>query len=173
VTEFSRAFSLDTIGTTPRTVTIDASETECSALCKRFGLVALAKLTAQATLVQQGAAIVATGRFDAALTQCCIASAEDVPALIGEGFTIRFVAALADDSAPDEIELLADDCDSVEYDGQAIDLGEAVAQSLGLALDPFPRSAAAARILRDAGVLSEDEVVSGAFAGLKGLLQKP
>ncbi|MFM9853148.1 MAG: YceD family protein [Sphingomonadaceae bacterium] len=172
MSEFSRAFRLDTIGTTARSVTIEASVDERAALAQRFGLVALDSLTATATLVQQSTAIIASGMLDAALTQSCIASAEDVPAIISEPFSIHFVASLADDETPDELELLADDCDSVEHDGQSVDLGEAVAQSLGLALNPFPRCAEAARILRAAGVLSEDEVVGGAFAGLKGLLRK-
>jgi uncharacterized metal-binding protein YceD (DUF177 family) len=172
VIEFSRLFRLDTIGTQAQSVSIEATEAERAALSERFGLVALKALSAKATLVQEGKAVLATGRLGASLVQSCIASADDVPAMIGEPFTIRFVASLADDHTPDEHELLADDCDSVEYDGQVIDLGEAVAQTLGLALDPFPRSAEAARILREAGVLSEDEVETGPFAGLKGLLGK-
>jgi uncharacterized metal-binding protein YceD (DUF177 family) len=168
--EFSRVFRLDTIGTTAQSLSIEANATECAALAERFALVALETLSASARIVQQGSAIIATGTFEAALIQSCIASADHVPVRISEPFTIRFVASLGGDDTPDEHELLADDCDSVEHDGQVIDLGEAVAQSLGLALDPFPRSAQAARVLREAGVLSEEEVLTGPFAGLKGLL---
>ena len=52
----------------------------------------------------------------------------------------------------DEIELSEDDCDTVFYTGGAIDLGEAAAETLALALDPFPRSPGAAAALREAGV---------------------
>jgi uncharacterized metal-binding protein YceD (DUF177 family) len=72
-----------------------------------------------------------------------------------------------------ELELEADDCDTMFHDGQTIDLGEAVAQSLGLALNPYPRSPEAEKMLKAAGVKSEDEVVpTGALAGLKDLLAK-
>ena len=47
----------------------------------------------------------------------------------------------------------------MEIEGGAIDLGEAAAETVALALDPFPRSARAAEVLRAAGVISEDDVV--------------
>jgi hypothetical protein len=40
-----------------------------------------------------------------------------------------------------------------------IDLGEAAAETMALALDPFPRSPGAAAALKEAGVIGEDEVV--------------
>ncbi len=167
--EFSRAFSLDTIGTVPRTVSIAANATEAAGLAQRFGLASLTKLEANATLIMRGDAISAQGRFTADVVQSCTASGEDVPAHFDEAFSVRFVAPFTQSSASDEIELLADDCDTVDHDGQSVDLGEAVAQTLGLSLDPFPRSQAAAHLLRKAGVLAEDEVETGPFAGLKGL----
>ena len=168
--EFSRGFRLDTIGTTPRTVSIEADEGERTALATRFGLVSLDHLTAVATLSLHDGAVIARGRFEARLVQSCIASADDVPAVFADPFSIRFVAALADGESADEIELLEGDCDSVEHDGQIVDLGEAVAQTLGLAINPFPRSPRASDILKAAGVISEDDFETGPFAGLKGLL---
>ena len=53
----------------------------------------------------------------------------------------------------------------------ATDLG-AVAETLALSLDPFPRAPDADAVLRAAGVLSEDEAVTGPFAALKGLKDK-
>jgi uncharacterized protein YutE (UPF0331/DUF86 family) len=53
------------------------------------------------------------------------------------------------------------------YTDGAIDLGEAVAQTMALALDPFPRSTNAEAALREAGVISEEE--AGPFGALKGL----
>jgi len=55
----------------------------------------------------------------------------------------------------------------VFHDGAAIDLGGAIADTLALALDPYPRSAAAETALREAGVLSEEE--AGPFAALAQL----
>jgi uncharacterized metal-binding protein YceD (DUF177 family) len=168
--EFSRPFSVDTIGTQVRIVEIAATPVECAALAARFGLVSVSRLEATGKLFAEGKAIIASGQLSADAVQSCIASAADVPVKIREPYLIRFVAALADDATPDEVELGEADCDTVEHDGHDVDLGEAVAQSFGLALDPFPRAPDAAAILKAAGVLSEDEVQVGPFAGLKGLL---
>jgi uncharacterized metal-binding protein YceD (DUF177 family) len=45
----------------------------------------------------------------------------------------------------------------VFHDGAVIDLGTAVADTLALSLDPYPRSATADAALKEAGVLSESE----------------
>ena len=43
------------------------------------------------------------------------------------------------------------------HDGAEIDLGTAIADTLALSLDPYPRSAAADAALKEAGVLTEAE----------------
>ena len=94
-----------------------------------------------------------------------------VPATIDEPVALRFVAHA--ESAPDEIELSEDDCDTVPIEGSAIDLGEAAAETMALALDPFPRAPGAAAALREAGVLSEEEArPAGALAGLREALER-
>jgi uncharacterized metal-binding protein YceD (DUF177 family) len=170
--EFSRCFALGTIGTTPRTVSISADNQECIALSKRFDLVAIDELAAQATLVSEDDTILCTGTLSASVTQECVATAAPIPAILKTDFLIRFVAHPDESTLPDEIEINADDCDIIEHDGQAIDLGEAVAQTLLLALDPFPRASGYAETLRAAGVIGENEAGNSAFAGLKGLLGK-
>ena len=171
--EFSRSFALNTIGTTPRTVSISGDANECAALAARFDLVAIDRLEAQATLVSEGDSILCTGALRANVVQGCVATQAQVAAAINTNFTIRFVAHLTEAAPADEIEIDVDDCDMIEHDGQAIDLGEAVAQTLLLSLDPFPRAKNAAATLKAAGVIAEDEVGNAAFAGLKNLLGKP
>jgi len=59
------------------------------------------------------------------------------------------------------------------HDGQAIDLGAAIADSLALGLDPYPRGAQAEQTLRQAGVVPEDEARPySALSALKGMLDK-
>ena len=55
----------------------------------------------------------------------------------------------------------------VFHDGAAIDLGSAIADTLALTLDPYPRSAGAEAPLKEAGVLSEEQ--AGPFAALAKL----
>jgi uncharacterized metal-binding protein YceD (DUF177 family) len=172
VPEFSRCFALNTIGTIQRDVSIAANADEQAALAARFNLIAINRLEAKATLISEGDAILCTGMLSADVVQECVATAVPIAASLKTDFVIRFVAHLGDGSNADEIEIDVDDCDTVEHDGQVIDLGESVAQTLLLALDPFPRDAKAEKTLKAAGVIGEDEVGNGAFAGLKGLLSK-
>jgi uncharacterized metal-binding protein YceD (DUF177 family) len=69
----------------------------------------------------------------------------------------------------EEIELGAEDCDVVFYDGSAIDLGSAIADTLALSIDPYPRSAGADAALKEAGILTQEQASPfAALATLKG-----
>jgi uncharacterized metal-binding protein YceD (DUF177 family) len=81
-----------------------------------------------------GLAVLAQGRLLAEVTQTCVTSAEDFAARVEEAFTIRFVPAGAEREDPDP-----DLPDEVPFEADTIDLGEAAAEQLGLALDPWPR----------------------------------
>jgi uncharacterized metal-binding protein YceD (DUF177 family) len=166
--EFSRPFRLDTIGDAPRTVAVEAEEAERGALATRFGLIALDRLDATAALARDGDVVIATGRIRAEAVQACVASGEPVPAHIDEEFALRFTPPVT--PAEEEIELEEGELDVLTYEGGAVDLGEAVAQTLALALDPFPRAPGADAALREAGVVSEEE--TGPFAALKALKDK-
>lgn len=168
--EFSRLRRLDTLGGAPVALTVEADEAERAALAQRFGLIAIGALKGDLSLVRDGDAVTVTGRVTAGVEQPCIATGDPVPAAIDEPLLLRFLPETEIANA-DEIELAEPDCDVVGYAGGAIDLGEAVAETMALALDPFPRSAAAAEALRAAGVIPEEEARSlGAFASLKDKL---
>ncbi|RYD86229.1 MAG: DUF177 domain-containing protein [Sphingomonadales bacterium] len=165
--EFSRLARIDTLGEGGRIMTVEADAAERAALATRFGLISLDSLSAEAALRREGDIILAEGRIRAAVVQACVASAAPVPAAIDESFVLRFVPEGQD--VGEEIELDAEDFDTIDYQGGAVDLGEAVAETLALSLDPFPRAPDADAILKAAGVLSEDEAVTGPFAALKAL----
>jgi len=168
--EFSRAVRIDAIGVEPRHMAIEAEPEELAALSRRFGLVAIDRLAAEADIARkQGAAVVARGRVTAAVTQSCVASGEPVEAAIDEPFEVEFRPTPAAD-ADDEIELGQSELDVVFFDGGVIDLGEAVAETVALALDPYPRAPGAAEALKAAGVKSEEE--AGPFGALAGLRDK-
>ena len=67
----------------------------------------------------------------------------------------------------EELELDAEDVDTIGYDGQQIDMGEAVAETMALAMTPYPRSPQADAYLKEAGVLSEEQ--ASPFAALLAL----
>lgn len=168
--EFSRPVRIDTLGEGGRTLTVEADPAERAALARRFELISLEALSADAALRREADSIFVEGRIRASVEQACVATGAAVPAAIDEPFSLRFVPA--GQAAGEEIELDAEDVDTIDYEGGAIDLGEAVAETLALSLDPFPRAADADAVLREAGVLSEDEVVAGPFAALQALKDK-
>ena len=154
--EFPRAERVDTIGDVPRTVRIEADEAERRRLAGRFGLIAVDALAAEFTLYRDAAGIVAQGRVTATVTQACSITGDPIGAVVHEPVHLRFVEP-------------SEHADEIELDDGAIDLGEAAAETMALALDPYPRSPAAEAALRAAGVKREDEVENAAFGGLAAL----
>ncbi|WP_375398384.1 DUF177 domain-containing protein [uncultured Sphingomonas sp.] len=166
--EFSRPVRIETLGEGERAIEIAADATECAALAERFGLLAVDRLEARFAVRREAGAIAATGQVTATLVQACSVTGDPLPATVDEEVALRFVD---DDAATgDEIELTDDDLDVIAYDGGAIDLGEAAAETMALALDPFPRGPRAAHALREAGVIGEEE--AGPFGALAGLKDK-
>jgi uncharacterized metal-binding protein YceD (DUF177 family) len=171
--EFSRPERIDTIGARERTVTLSADDAERAALAARFGLVSIGRLEATLAVRQEASGIAVRGRVGADVVQACTVTDEPIPATIDEPVALLFVSE-GSAGEDEEIELDEGALDTVPYEGGAIDLGEAAAETMALALDPFPRSANAAAALREAGVLTEEEAKpKGALAGLGDLLRKP
>ncbi len=168
--EFSRTHKADAIGRLPAQLQIAAEPEERAALAKRFGLAALDRLEADYGLTVEDGAITARGRVRAALAQPCVATGTPVPETIDSDFVLRFVVEREEAQAADELELDAEDCDTIGYDGHVIDMGEAVAETMALAMEPFPRAPDADAYLKEAGVLSEEQ--ASPFAALLGLKDK-
>lgn len=170
--EFSRPVRIDTLGAAPRRMRIEASADERAALRRRFGMVALDRLEADLSVSVNDAEIVAEGTLRAAAQQACVVTAEPVERNVEEPFRILFRPQPAGGGGDDEIEIGSDDeLDVVFYDGAMVDVGEAAAQTLALALDPYPRAPGAEAALREAGVI--DESRAGPFGALAGLKNRP
>ncbi|MES3091220.1 YceD family protein [Sphingomonas aerolata] len=168
--EFSRPERLDTIGERDRSVTFAATPEERRKLAARFAILSVDLLEARFTIRRDTAGIVAKGHVTAKVVQACSVTDEPLTATIEEPVALRFVDDFG--AVEGEIELSDDVLDTVPIDGGAVDLGEAAAETLALALDPFPRGPNAAAALRAAGVISEDEYQPvNAFSGLKAKLE--
>lgn len=172
--EFSRTVRVDTLSAAPRQLSIGADESERAALARRFGLVGIERMTAEASLTRSGEEVRAHGILSAAVVQSCVASHVPVPAEVEEEFSVVFRPHPAGVSDEEEIELSEGELDVIFYDGAAVDIGEAVAETLSLSLDPYPRSKEAEAALREAGVKSEEEqrAETSPFAGLAALKDK-
>lgn len=160
--EFSRVVRAHDVGTTARHEAVEAKPAERAALAARFDLAALDRLTADLTVVRDVGGICVTGRFVAAGSQACVVSGEAVAFALDEAVDLRFSEAVP---LGEEIELGDSDLDVVPLDGDHLDLGEAVAQSLGLALDPYPRAPDDVRAAAARFVVSEAEATAAAEAG--------
>lgn len=149
-----------------------ADDSERAAIVERLGLSSLETLKAHAILQRDGAAIIATGRVHARCAQPCVATGEPVPAHVDEPFALTFLPEPSATKPDEELELGQGDLDTIFHDGASIPLGDALIDTLGLGLDPYPRSANAEAALKDAGVLSEEEASPfAALAALKGKLK--
>ena len=166
--EFSHIVRLSEIGSAARTGKLTASEEERQKLAQRFDLPRINSLEASYTLEADGERIGFTGLLESDVLQCCAITGEDFEVQLRENFDISFIPKREIDE--EEIELTEEDCDIVEFENAQLDLGEAIAQSLYLALDPFPRGPDADAVARKKGLQSEEE--AGPFGALAALKDK-
>jgi len=142
--EFSRPIALDRIGLKEKSYEIEADPAECAALAERLGVPAVDHFTAtiRLRLTGGGKIVRLSGTIRAALTQICGVTLEPISADVAEDFTRLYTIEAADEAAEVVIEIDEDAPDPIE-DGH-IDMGEAAAEHLALAMDPFPRAPGAA-----------------------------
>lgn len=162
--EFSRM--IDAARFDGKPIAIEANEAERAALAKRFGLVSIARLAAEISLTPDGEAVQANGALSASIVQSCAISGDDLPVEIDEPLALRFVPDHAQ-AVEEEIELTEEELDEIPFDGRHFDLGEAVAQSLSLAIDPYAAGPGAEDV-RERGDLTDAASV-GPFAALAKL----
>jgi uncharacterized metal-binding protein YceD (DUF177 family) len=161
--EFSRP--VDRRNLTDKPLELVADEGERNALAERFGLVAIERLEASLSLAAEGEAVEAHGTLSADVVQTCAVTGDDLRLAISEPLTLRFVPETKIDV--EEIELAEEELDEIAYSGTAFDLGDAVAQSLALAIDPYATGPNADAVRKEAGL--GDEASSGPFAALAAL----
>jgi uncharacterized metal-binding protein YceD (DUF177 family) len=165
--EFSHIVKLSEIGSTSRTGKLSASEEERHKLAQRFDLPKINTLDATYILLAGENRIGFTGRIESNLQQRCSVTGESFQIRLREEFDIAFVPKLEIEGVNEEIELTEEDCDIIEYDNGQLDLGEAIAQTLYLALDPFPRGPNADVVAREILKSEEEAGPFGALAALK------
>ena len=154
---------------------VEANEAERGALAKRFGITAIHALTAKVDFSEKDDAVVASGTFSATLEQPCAVTRDDFTYDISEAFSLRFVPAgrLGEYEEDAEFELTEEDLDEIEYEGETFDLGEAIAQELGLAIDPYREGPDADAVRAETGIESdEDRKPSGPLAEALAALKK-
>ena len=133
--EFSRPVPLGLVGPEGRREILEADEPERAALARRFGIPAVESLRAELRLSPETDGTVrAEGRLVADVVQTCVVTLEPVQQRVEEDVALRLLSSGREpQDEPDEV-------DEVATRHGVADLGEAVAEQLALALDPYPRA---------------------------------
>jgi len=165
--EFSRLVPLARLGAEPFRQEIAATEAERAALARRFDLPVVDRLSAEVELVRLGGGMFRLrATFSAEFVQSCVVTLDPVRGAASEAFTLLYALPEMEADAGETVE------DEIAFEplvGNAIDVGEAVAQQFSLALPPFPRSPDA---ILDAKVPAADEPGPLA-AALSRLVDRP
>lgn len=137
--EFSRIVVVEKIPASGLQQKIQAKESEREELAARFGLIELKNLEAELVVypMRVDQTVNVTGTLAADVVQQCVVTLEPLPQKVEHAFKVIFAVS-------GEAETLAGPSDMNEDDWEpivngSIDIGELVAQNLGLALDPYPR----------------------------------
>ncbi len=127
--ELSRPLIVERIGAGGLVEDMVASPTERQALAERFGLVALPQLQARLDIARDsGHRVTVQGTLTGRVVQACVITLEPVESTLTE--PIEALYAPEGHDLGDEV---------FGFENGVIDLGELVAQTLALALDPYPR----------------------------------
>jgi hypothetical protein len=154
----------------PGELRLEAGPAERAALAQRIGIEALDSLTAEVELLRVGSAVEITGRIAADIVQHCAISNEPFASHLDEPVALRFVKGREVYRPEEEIEIDSAASDEIEFTGTQFDLGEEIAQSLALTIDPYATGPDAERVRQEAGL--GDETSSGPFAALAALKAK-
>jgi uncharacterized metal-binding protein YceD (DUF177 family) len=164
MSEFSRPIDVAKLapGVTHRAIA--ATPAERAALAQRFALLALDRLEAAVRLEPlAGGLFRLEAELAADVVQACVVTLEPVASRIDEAFTLLYGAA---EAAP-EVTLSGEEELVEPLAGGTLDVGEAVAQQLSLAIDPFPRAPGV-----EAPASAPETIPSSPFAALAKWKQK-
>lgn len=137
-------FSLDATGVQaePRIYKLSAPENQLVEFAERFKLVALHELTATVSVSNdtKNKIIWLRGDITADLVQQCVVSLGDVPEKISDTFELMLVSPeRADELDQDEVYLDPQSPDYDAFEGDVLAVGDMVAQTLSVLMDPYPK----------------------------------
>ncbi|MEQ9813489.1 MAG: DUF177 domain-containing protein [Azospirillaceae bacterium] len=137
--EFSRPIKLTEIGRL-KGFEIEATAEERARLARRFGLDGIDSLTATVDVRKAGPGLYrVSGSLEAAVRPVCVVTLEPFASTVSEDYEALYAESrAAADLELAEVDLDPDAEDPEPLTGNAIDVGELVAQHLALALDPYP-----------------------------------
>lgn len=142
IPEFSYIVDVNRIPVSGLILDLSADPEQCGALAARFKIPSLRHLSAHLVFKRINSSRVRVdGALNAEVEQICVVSLKPFVQRVEDTFSVVFSEGNDDTLRLNEIDLDMGEDDEIEYlpEGKA-DVGELVAQSLSLALDPFPRA---------------------------------
>lgn len=181
--EFTRWIDVERLGREPIVFDIVASDEARSNLVQRLGIVDMSSLVASGSLSRKSrkGMIELNGTLKADVTQSCVISLEPIAQKIEVKFTVCYTFE-KEDIVVEESDYVASldekDLPELILEGR-IDVVQAIAEQITLAMDPYPRAEEAektevAKSLREAEKEAEtrEPEVHKPFANLKELMNK-
>ena len=180
MSEFSRLIAVEPTtraGLEATDIEIEAGPEERAALAARFGLLALDHLSAKGRLqvTDGGQSARLEARLAADVVQACVVTIEPVASHIEDSLSVLYTrreTAVATDGANRQVRVRLEEDEPEPLTDSGIDAGEAVAECLGLALDPYPRADDADSALASLGDAPDDTERKSPFAALRKLIRK-
>ncbi|GER00712.1 DNA-binding protein [Iodidimonas gelatinilytica] len=139
MSDFTKIVTLRDVENGPVSIRLEADAHARSDLAQRFDLIAIDHLSGQVEAQKIPDGIRLEGVVTAQVTQKCAISLDPVESHIEDRFAIRFLDA----PLPMEADEMVVDVDEEDVDiltQGAVDVAEILAQTVSLALDPFPRA---------------------------------
>jgi hypothetical protein len=167
--EFSRPVRVSALPDEGLAFNETATEEERAALARRYGARAVSRLTTKGRIERQEGGWRLSGVASARLTLTCVVTLEPVEQIIEERFGRLHLPGAPE---PDLLDLDPEAEDPPEPLGESLDPGEAAAEAVALAIDPYPRADGAVfkgRIVAPDGAEPLSEAASRPFAGLAAL----
>jgi uncharacterized metal-binding protein YceD (DUF177 family) len=144
--EFSIPLSLDDVPPSGTEMRFEANAEQRAALAKRFDIIELKSLRGTAKVKPwRRVGLALEAHFTAELVQACVVTLEPVPEKLDENFRLHFLPEemIGGEITPGSEREIVIDVESEEppeaLDNGSIDVGEAVAEQLSLAMDPYPK----------------------------------
>ncbi|MEX2618117.1 MAG: DUF177 domain-containing protein [Alphaproteobacteria bacterium] len=167
--EYSYLLPLDTVGVAEKHLELTVGEAPRAALARRFDLVSIDSLTADLVVrrIHGSPLLQVNGVFAADIVQNCVVTDEPVPAHIEEAVAVKFGP---EEKLDKEVEFDPNAEDPPEpFHGNAIELGEWLAQCLGVAIDPYPR---APGVVLECGTDESDDAGTATHRPFEALLSR-
>ena len=172
--EFSRKIRVaDLRSGSARPISAKADAEERAALATRFGAISVPRFSFAAKFDPWRDGWRVSGVARARVAQSCVATLVDVDQVIEERFERCFTPHPEAEASEQDIDPEAED--PPEFLGDSIDVGEIAAESVALALDPYPRAPGAEFIAAAAapeGAADIEEAEIRPFAALAALRDK-